>query len=53
MSGENNKVYELKYIEGNEYELLSYGVLIAVIYLQKDTYSFDIKQLIDNYNKSN
>lgn len=44
--------YELKHIEGNEYELLSYGTVIATIYTTKDTYAFDIEQLVNNCNKS-
>jgi len=43
--------YELKHIEGNEYALYSFGVHIADIYTSKDTYVFDIQQMVDEYNK--
>lgn len=42
--------FELIKVEGNEYKLMSFGIEIATIYTEKDTYAFDIKLMVDRAN---
>ena len=50
MKGRFGMEYKFVEIEGNECEIRSGGVVIATVYTSKDTYKFDIEQMVEAIN---